>query len=248
MRNLWFIYLLFFGALLQQGCRKNALCDCLKSNGTIITEDRPVTPFHYVEMNNKVNLYVHSSAVYRITVTAGNHLIDKVTTEIDNGILRIDNKNKCNWVRSFKNNFDVHVYLPVLDTLEVFESSGNINFIDTMYADRFSFQSWSSTGDYRFKVKAGTAYFALQTGPASLYAEGSCSIAYMWNQGQGLYDARNFICDDIYISNRSMNHEYIYARYRLYAKIEFSGNIYCRGNPSDLKVDDYGGGEFIPLQ
>lgn len=242
-----YILIILLSALLQQGCKKSALCDCVKSTGTVITEERTTTPFHYVELNNKVNLYVHQSPEYKITVTAGKHLIEKVTTETDNGILRIDNENKCNWVRDFNNTFDVHIYLPVLDTLEVFESSGNIYFIDTMKVDRFSFQSWSSTGDYYLKLDASTSYMALQTGPASLYAEGKTGVSYMWNQGQGLYDARNLIADDIYATNRSMNREYLFAKNKLYAKIEFSGDLYYGGNPPDIKLEDFGGGEFIPF-
>jgi hypothetical protein len=232
---------------LMQSCEKSAVCDCFKGTGKIITEERNVGPFHYIELNNKVDLYVHPSQEYRVTVTAGKHLIDKVTTEIDNGILRIDNENKCNWVRKFDNPFDVHIYLPVLDTLEVFESAGNIYFMDTMKTERFSFQSWSSTGDYYLKVNAGTVYFALQTGPASLYAEGSCGVAYMWNQGQGVYDARKFIADDIYVANRSQNHMYMIAKERLYARIEFSGNIYYQSEATDLQLEDYGGGEFVKV-
>ncbi|MEP7263604.1 MAG: head GIN domain-containing protein [Bacteroidota bacterium] len=242
-----YILILVFSALLQQGCKKSAMCDCVKSTGTLITEERTTSPFHYVELNNKVNLYVHQANEYRITVTAGKHLIEKVTTETENGILRIDNINKCNWVRDFNNTFDVHIYLPVLDTLEVFESSGNIYFVDTMKADRFSFQSWSSTGDYYIKLDASTSYMALQTGPASLYASGKTGVCYMWNQGQGIYDARNLIADDIYASNRSMNKEYLFAKKKLYAKIEYSGDLYYGGNPSDIKLEDFGGGQFIPF-
>jgi hypothetical protein len=251
MRKMLLYIKLFFTLslciMVLQGCEKSAICDCFKGTGDEITVDRSVSPFHYVELRNKVNLYVHPSTEYRMTVTAGKNLIDKVTTEIENGILRIDNENKCNWVRDFDNTFDVHVYLPLLDTLEIFDCSGNVYFTDTMRADRFSMQSWSSTGDYYLKVNAATAYFALQTGPASLYAEGKAGVAYMWNQGQGLYDAKNFSVDDIYVANRSQNHMYMVAKKRLYARIEFSGNIYYQSDATDLQLEDYGGGEYVKI-
>lgn len=245
-RTVAIIYSIFL-TLLFGGCEKSPLCDCLKSNGKEITETRNTEPFHYIEMRNKINLYLHNAAEYKIEVIAGKNMIEKVTTEVENGILKIDNENKCNWVRDFDNRFDVHLYVPYIDTIEVFESSGNIYFVDTLEVERFSFQSWSSTGDYFLKINTGTSYYALQTGPASLTLSGKGSVTYMWNQGQGVYDASAFTTDDIYCTNRSMNHMYVTPNIRLYSKIEFSGNIYYSGNPTDVQLERYGSGEYIHL-
>jgi hypothetical protein len=244
MRKLLYILIL---SVTSSGCKKSALCDCFRGSGDVITEQRAAEPFHYVELYNKIDLFYHYSADYRIEVVSGEKLIDKITTEINDGKLVIDNENKCNWVRDFDSRFEVHIYLPALDTVEVFDSPGNITFVDEVDVPRFSFQSWSSSGDYRLKVNSWTCFFALQTGPASLVVTGKSSVAYLWNQGQGLYDASGLISDDIYSTNRGSNHMYMHAFNRLHSRIEFSGNIYYSGNPTDKKLEDFGGGDFIEL-
>ena len=244
MRNaLILILLIFFSS-----CEKSPLCDCLKGTGSVVTEERSSVPFHYVELYNKADIHYHYSNEYRITVTAGKKLVEKVTTEISNGRLTIENKNKCNWVRNFSNKFVVDIYSPGIDTIEVYNSSGNIYCHDTLASSAFLFESWSSSGDYHLKLKCGSANIALQTGPASLYAGGKVSVAYLWNQGQGIYDALHLNADDIYTTNRGMNDQYINVNNVLYARIEFAGNIHYKGNPGSLRLENAGGGQFIHLQ
>lgn len=229
------------------GCKKSAFCDCFKGTGKEITETRSISPFYDVELYKKVDLHFHYNVNYRITVTAGEKLIDKVTTEIDNGVLKIDNHNKCNWVRDFDNKFIVDIYTPEVKTIEVRNSSGSIFFDDTMHTERFRFESWGSTGDYHLKLNCGTAFLSLQTGPASLYAEGKIGVGYLWNSGGGRFDALSLQSDDIYTTNLGTNDVLIFPQNLLEATIAFSGNIYYKGNPPVLKLEEKGTGKFIAL-
>ena len=241
------IAVLLFCILLNSGCEKAAICDCFKGTGDEITETRTASPFNVVDLNNKVDLHVHRDSVYRITVTSGKKLINNITTTIEGGILKIDNENKCNWVRDFQNKFSVHIYVPSIQQLEVNESSGNIYFEDTMISQNFLFESWGSTGDYHLKLNCHTITMALQTGPASLYAEGDVGVAYLWNSGGGRFDALKLKTDDIYATNIGMNDVLLYPEIKLEGVIEFSGNIYYKGSPSIQQFQDNGSGEFIQL-
>ncbi len=246
-KNIPLLAVLLIYMLLNEGCKKAGVCDCFKGTGKEVTETRTASPFHYVYLNNKTDLHYHRDSVFRITVTAGENLIDKLTTTIDHGILKIDNENKCNWVRDFENKFSVDIYAPSIETLEVHESSGNIYFDDTMMIEKFLFESWGSTGDFYLKLNCGTVTLALQTGPASLYANGKIGVGYLWNSGGGRFDALQLKADDIYATNIGMNDVLLYPQKRFEGIIEFSGNIYYKGNPPLKQLQDKGSGEFIPL-
>ena len=246
-KNLPCLAVLFIYMLINSGCEKSAVCDCFKGTGKDITEIRTATPFHSVDLNNKTDLHYHRDSVFRITVTAGENLINKLTTTIENGILKIDNKNKCNWVRDFENKFSVDIYAPSIEKLEVHESSGNIYFDDTMSIEKFLFESWGSTGDYYLKLNCGTVTLALQTGSASMYAEGKIGVGYLWNSGGGRFDALKLKADDIYATNIGMNDVLLYPEKRFEGVIKFSGNIYYKGNPPLKQLQDQGSGEFIAI-
>ena len=233
--------------LFFSGCQKADLCDCMKGTGKEITVSRPASPFKSITLNKKADLHIHYDTTYRITVSAGEKVIDDLTTSISNGNLQIENNNKCNWVRNFDNSFRVDVYTPGLTNLEIENSSGNIYFEDTLTSENFLFQSWESSGDYFLQLNCGTVTIALQTGPASIYASGKIGVGYLWNSGGGKFDALALHADDIYSTNIGTNDLLLYPEKRLEAFIGYSGNIYIKGNPPIKQLQDNGAGTFITL-
>ncbi len=231
-------------ASMLSSCERPVICDCFKGTGEIITEERVTYPFDKIELFNKTDLHLHYAPVHAVKVTAGKNLIDNVTAEVDHGMLRIRNINKCNWVRDFDNTFSVDVYTPEIHSLHVYNSSGNIYCDDPVSVDKFEFESWGSTGDYHLTLNCGTVVMALQTGPASLIADGTIGVGYLWNSGGGRFDASSIQADDIYCTNLGTNDLLIKVKKRLEAIINFSGSIYYQGDPPDLKLTDNGSGDF----
>ena len=221
-----FVCLGFLLLSLSYSCKKSAICDCFKGSGKTVTESRSISPFQHIELHGKVDLRLHTSTDYHVTVTSGEKLIDKVTTVVKDGLLRIDNENKCNWVRNFDNQFEVNVYSPPFYRIFVNNSSGNIYMDDSLINNDFFFESWGSTGDYFLKLNCVKATLSLQTGPASLNVVGKASVAYLWNSGGGRFDALQMKADDIYSTNNGTNDLLIYPNKLLEGVIGFSGDIY----------------------
>ena len=237
----------FLLLVLSDSCKKAAICDCFKGSGKTVTESRSIAPFQHIELHGKVDLRLHNAPDYHVTVTSGEKLIGKVTTEVKDGLLRIDNENKCNWVRNFDNQFEVNVYSPPFYRIFVNNSSGNVYMEDTLINNEFFFESWGSTGNYYLKLNCGTTKLSLQTGPASLNATGKTSVAYLRNSGGGRFDALQMNADDIYSTNNGTNDLLLYPNKLLDAVIGFSGDIYYKGNPMKQILKDNGTGKFIPL-
>ncbi len=229
-QSLFFVFVL---VLLQYGCKKDSLHNCIEGTGSVTTETRNVKPFTQIELYNNVDLILHIDSSYGLTVTAGAHLVDGISTEVEDGILKLKNKNRCNWLRSFKNNFVVDVWVKSLNHITIYDASGNIDFADTLKQD-FRFDSWSSTGDYHLKLNCNTATLALHTGPADLYAEGHVGVNYVYSVGYGKMDLRNVDADDVYVKNGGTNDLYINANKIIGATLTYVGNIYYRGNPSQV--------------
>lgn len=92
--------------------------DCFKSTGKQITETRFPGEFKEIQVNDKMEVLVQYGAEYQVAVNAGENIIGNVKTWVENGTLKIDNKNTCNFVRGYKRKITVTVSLPYLRKLE----------------------------------------------------------------------------------------------------------------------------------
>lgn len=241
------ILLLIIITVSISGCKKDSMCNCLQSTGEEITGTRNISSFTQIDLHNNIDLVYHTDTFNHVSVTAGKKLIDGITTEVENGILVLRNKNRCNWTRSFSNTFVVDVWIKQLDRITVYDASSNIRFADTLKQDEFHLNSWSSTGDYYLKLNIGTAYLELHTGPADIYAEGEIGVAYVYSAGYGKIDMDDLDADDVYIANKGTNDLYIKAHNRIDAEISYLGNIYYKGNPSQVDQTITNSGRLIHL-
>ena len=109
MRSFFLFSFLFCFIFLGPGCKKENLCDCVKSTGEIVTEKRSLADFDQVEVRKNVLVTLYQDTVNYIEVEAGSHLIDLVRSDVSGGVLKITNDNTCNWVRSY----DIKIYASV---------------------------------------------------------------------------------------------------------------------------------------
>lgn len=232
---------------MQYSCEKDSLCNCTESTGSTVTETRSISPFTRIELRNNVDLVVHTDTFYHLSVTAGSHLVDGIKTEVEGNTLKLSNINRCNWLRSFKNTFIVDVWVNSLEEITVEEASGNIDFADTL-KQNLVLNSGSSTGDYHLKLDCSSATLALHTGPADLYVQGHIGVTYAYSSGYGKIDMSETDSDDIYIANFGTNDLYIKANKRIDAELSYVGNIYYRGNPSQIDEKYTNSGRLINIK
>lgn len=222
-------------------------CDCFKGTGEVATEIRSTGTIKSVDLGSNVDLVIHRDSITRIRVTAGSHLLDKITTVNEAGVLKIRNTNKCNWVRHFDPVLIVDIWVPTLSGIFVENACGDITFSDTLPVSDFRFDSFSSGGDYRVKVNGESATLAIHNGPANLVAEGTVGNLYLYGVGYGKMDCQNLVSTNGYIGHHGSNSYYVNSTAILEATISGSGNVYYKGNPSIIKKTETASGKLIHL-
>jgi hypothetical protein len=240
-----FNFILILNLLLLFGCKKS--CDCLKSTGTISTEERSLTPINSINLKNNVDVRIHYSNEYKLSVRGGSNLLEKIETRIENGTLYIRNKNKCNWVRKFDPELRVNIWLPELSSIYLEDASSDIVFEDTIPAKNFRLDSFSSIGKYSFKLKGDIATLAIHNGAADLDALGSVGTLYLYGVGYGKLNCEQLQTFNTYTDNQGTNDFYVNALNTLEVKISGSGNIYYKGNPLNIVKKVFGSGKLIQL-
>jgi hypothetical protein len=240
--NIIILFILF-----TTSCEKNSIGDCFKSTGPINVVERPVSGFHTVVLKDNIDLELQSSNLNRLTLEAGNNLLNKIKTEVIDSVLIIENNNSCNWVRDYNAPLKAYLSFTKLDTIQ-YESIGNISSQDTIIIENLVINVWEGAGEISFSVKASMLFCNLHYGTAEIKMKGISDNCFVYSASFGLVNNLNLVSDNVYLRTRSSNNVYLKATHSLEASIENIGNVYYQGNPPNINLNQTGTGELIKLE
>lgn len=229
-------------------CQKTPVLDCFIGTGNIVKEERQLGQFQTIVLKDNMNLILQKSNTNSLVVEAGSNLMGKIVTEVENdSVLTIRNDNRCNWVRSFDEPLNVYVNFQQLDILE-YRSIGNVTNVDTLRVDSLCIDVREGAGKIKLLIKSPLVYCNLHYGTADIVLSGKADLAYVFGDGFGRIDNRDFTVNQVYVTNKSSNDMFLNANLRLGATIENIGNIYYRGNPPEIELQQLSSGQLIKME
>ena len=223
-------------------CKKENAFDCFKSNGPEITEVRYPGSFNAVELNDKIEITVFKGTEYKVEVIAGKHIIKNISTKVVNGILKIENNNKCNFVRGYKRINKINITVPYVQKITN-NGVGDVTFDEEFSQDSIIVDAESS-GDIHINGK----YNYIQTssnGNGDVYISGSCNTLFVFTGGTNYLRAENLsVSDYVYIETLSQGDCYFNANHlkKFGYLIRGAGNIYYTGTPLIITGSNYNNG------
>ena len=243
MKNNIFIILIVTISFIS--CKKENCFDCVKTTGKIITQERYVSNFNSIYMEDKIQLFLTQDSVFKIEVEAGENLQSLIKVELDGETLRVHNANRCNWVRGYKHDIKVYVSAPYFKYIEN-NGTGTIQSLNTIAQNSLTIRT-SNSGDMKLDINTNQIY-------ASSHGNGDIYFTGVTNNLQGDFTGTNFlyakklsILNYVYMHQVSIGNAYINApdNGRLDVKIERDGNIYYSGNPNQIELERIGKGNLI---
>lgn len=237
------VYVIIFSFLLA-GCKKDNKFSCPIFTGEIITQERNVSYFHTIIIQDKIDVYLKQEANTTVSVKAGKNVINNIVTEIKNETLYVADKNKCDFIRDPKKKIEVYISLPDLKYLKHI-GSGNVYSNSTFIQDSMIVRM-ETPGDVYLKVQ--THYLGGSThGNGDLYVSGSTDYFY-YN-----YNGTNFIYANelkihlyTYLESHSVGHAYVNIHQAgMDAVLYSNGNIYYTGTPNFLNYTTKAKGKVI---
>lgn len=220
--------------------------DCFKSNGTEITDSRTPGQFKIIKTYDKIDLNITKGSEFKVEVVAGKNVIKNIKTKVADGILTIDNNNKCNFVRGYKRKVTVNVTSPYLVRVEN-HGVGTTTFSESYAQDTIQLLAENS-GDI---ILHGT-FNQVRTsshGNGDIYLNGSCNSLYVYTYGTNVLKCENFTINNyVFVETISIGDCFINAPNggKLEYNIWRSGNIYYKGNPAEINsFKGDGKGELI---
>lgn len=226
-------------------CKKESMCDCLKSTGSTNVIYRDVKDFNCIYLTDKMDLYLTQGTTYEVRVEAGENLQSLIKTELDGETLKVFNSNRCNWVRGYKHKIKVFVTAPYFKYLKN-GGLGVIESLNTIYQDTISLRIENS-GDFKLDVNCYRVISSAH-GNGDLYLKGQTNLLESYYYGTNyLYANYLKVNSYLFLSSNSLGHAHINAPENglMDIRINRAGNVYYKGNPNTINLTRNGKGNLI---
>lgn len=240
-------YLLLSLALfwVVSACNRPDAPDCLKRAGEETMETRHQGRLiEVLDVEDLMHVQVFRSDQPEIRVIGPQNLLSDLVSEWSDGVLRLRNENRCNWVRDLGIRLRVEVYTPELVAVR-YKGQGDLTLEDVFEAATFSFDCRQGTGDIRLQILADSVNVQIHNGVANLQLEGEARSAALFNQGTGRLDASEFLTEAASCNNSSINQMLVRTSAYLFAFIGLRGDVVHFGQNQQVELEQEGEGELI---
>jgi hypothetical protein len=237
-----YFLLLLLASATGISCKKENMCDCIKRTGDIVKESRELDPFSRIYVTDNVNVFITQDSVHKVLVEAGDNLIDLVKTEVVNGEIRIGNKNRCNWTRSYKPQINVYLHMPEVRYV-LSEGVGTVKSTNVITTPDIDYET-RSLGDIHLTVDNNSVIGHMH-GAGDIYLSGhtrhhACNIV-----GNGFIRAAELNTGYTWISSNTSGNSYVKVNDLLQVLVEGSGDIIYSGEPDHIDKVITGTGKLI---
>jgi hypothetical protein len=226
-------------------CKNENRCDCLKSSGKINSINHNVSNFNSIYLTDKMDLYLTQGPTFEVRVEAGANLQKLIKTELDGETLKVVNNNKCNWVRGYKQKIKIFITAPHFKYIK-HGGLGTIQSINTIVQNQITLRVENS-GDLKLDLNS-TKIMASAHGNGNMYLTGRTDRLESDYTGTNyLYADGLIIKDYVYLHSVTIGHTYINAPENglMDIIIDKAGNIYYKGNPSQVNLVKNSTGNLI---
>lgn len=239
-----FIYISLFIATLFS-CKKAEDRACVKSAGDEITVVKSVSTFDQLFLGPHLNFNLVQDTVEKVVITGGKNLLNFVEVQVENGVLTIMNKNKCNFLRSYKKEITVDIHLKNVINI-TFEGTKPMNCVNQLVATDLTLVMRDGAGHVNMNVNANSLNTVTTHGWCNYTLNGTVNFLNLSIRGNGFGSSNMVVNDSInVISSTSEDLRILANNVQLRAEISSSGNIGYTGTPSVIFFENYGTGELV---
>ncbi|MFY7971536.1 MAG: GIN domain-containing protein [Flavobacteriales bacterium] len=238
---------LFIAAMLLVlfcACNKEQAPDCFKKAGDDITITRTLEDFESIEWRDYLQIELVSAPEQKIEITGPKNILPKISTEVEEGRLYIENKNTCNVVRSFNRLITLRIYSPDFPLL-INRGQGDVTLIDTLSCEHFQIENHHSAGLISGVLQCDTVKLITHTGPVDITLKGQSLHTEIFAQGIGYMDMGQLRSNAVLVNNSSINDVKVYPTQYLFAYIASRGNIYRKTGTYSINKSIEGSGRVI---
>ncbi|MCW8979944.1 MULTISPECIES: head GIN domain-containing protein [Altibacter] len=232
-------------------CDSEKAPDCIQATGDIVSQTYDVDAFKRIIVWNRVQLFI-SQGPQEVRVESGSNLIDEVLVRVEDSILKVSDRNSCNFVRDYG---VTKVYVTAPDVEEIQNSSGlpvqNIGVIrfpvlTLVSEDPLREGVFHIDGDFIMRDLNVGSLLIRANGLSNFYLSGRAFNAnFAAIDGDVRIEAEDFEIQNLVIFHRSTNLIRVRPMNSIQGKIVSLGNVYATNRPELVDVEELYQGRLI---
>jgi hypothetical protein len=249
MKKLQKFHIFIVLLLVLSGCRKDQWNDCFQGTGKDVTETRLLGSFSKITIGEKFDILLVQDTTQpeQVKITAGEHIIKQLITEVNNNTLTIKDHNTCNFVRSYNRKIVIEIRVKFLDNIELFSVS-NFTAPDTLHFELKTVKLKNlGLGNVNLKINAGILDVqSINSG--NIFLEGFVNVLSCSIEEVSVLDARKLLCDDVYLDSHTPLDCFVNPKNILKVNIFNKGNVFYVNKPPNCELTEQRGtGQLLKL-
>jgi hypothetical protein len=242
----WFnLFILIF---LVYSCKKPEQRACFKKSGEFAIKVHEFGAFNQLHLKEHLSYKLIQDSTNKVVVRGGNNLLNFVEVIGENGLLTIENKNRCNYLRSYEiPEVEIH-YTKLINIL--FEGTERLYNEDTLITDYLTLTLRDGAGHIELNVQAIDVNAINTHGWGRLTLKGETQTLRGNLMGDGKFDFSQVTVSNQVklITSSSIDQRVNAAGIPLNVELNGIGNVYYFGLPSIINYVQYGSGKLINVQ
>lgn len=241
------IQVLAIVVLLVVGCKKPEERTCWKFAGDKSSMNIPLGEFDKLFLGPHLKFTLVQDTVNYLEVIGHENLIQLVNAEISEGVMRIENKNKCNFLRNYDTKLiEVVIHFKELINLE-FQGTEPLNSEGVLNLNYFTFMIKDGAGPVNLSLNADVIYASVNHGFGDFTLTGNVNYANFRISSNGYCNTNQLNIQDSIdvIYNSAVESTFNFHNVPARVEILSLGNVRYIGNPTSIEFLDYGEGDLI---
>lgn len=204
-----------------------------KKQGQITTEHE-LGEFDTLVFSDVFDVTLIEDSVNHIKIIGTEKFVGQVKWEISNNTLTVRNESKYKWLNPSTNKIKLEITVNDLAKIVANETC-NISTQNVLHANELGLVLKSKLNHASLQLDCNTFYY-WNNFPCggTVNLQGTCHTLKLWNYALMQIDARQLATTITEVQNTSKGDIHVWCSDSLTYKINGTGNIYLRGNPSYL--------------
>lgn len=205
------------------------------------SELRSVESFNRIHVSSGIDLYLTQGKDQKVRVEAEPDLIDKIITQVENGVLKICIRDKMNWDLGWNLTRKVHVTFVDLEELRA--SAGSDVYSQNPFKLKELKINSSSGSDVQIENLSAEFVSVVTSSGADARISGKTIKLYADASSGSDLDCRELVSEDCEVRASSGSDALVHVTGSIKARASSGGDIQYTGRPSQRDIDESSGGD-----
>jgi hypothetical protein len=207
------------------------------------TQDRRLSGFNAIDATGSFDVIITQGNTESVRVEAPADVIDRITTEVRGGVLKLGTKRNSGWNWNWNDNNRMVVYVTIRNVIAVsLTGSGDVLFKNGLRAENMSL-SISGSGDMSGRIEARSLESNI-SGSGDIKLSGRAGTSSISISGSGDYSAGSLTTEETAVRVSGSGDVHINANSKIDASMSGSGDVYYSGNARQVNTVKHGSGEI----